>query len=640
MSPLRGVAAAIAALVAAAPASSAGGSGTIATYAGGDGAGSALQIDQTPVAIAASGTTLYVADSHYNAIRAIDTTTDRETVVATGFEELSGLAVGANGVLFAADVLGLWRVDPASGTRTRISRYTSRWLAADGTGNVYASDLTAGNTVEQIASSGAVARFAGAGGDPSTTLLGDGGPAAKAGLDAPGALLAAPDGSLYIVDGLDARVREVNPSGTISTVAGGGTGDGTSGPATGAKLQFMRSVARCTPHVGCDYLTIVLGSLALEADGSLYIAQTVGANRIFKVDPSGTISVVADLGGTAGSLSAIAAVGQDLWLADGRAIERLTPDGHIQLEGGTTGAGGGDGGPAVDVQLVPESVAVGSDGTVYVTSEGSLRKIDATGTIGTVALPRGFAADLEAAGPGALYVADAVLGKVIAVGADGSEKALAAFPAGIDAMTADPHGNVYVIAGRPVSVRRIDPAGRVTVVLRSSLGNLKREYGVGVDGPRFSDPGMVEGGLAVTGSGTVFIAWSHVIWRLDAHGCVTRFGGTRGKQGYGGYGGDGGPAKKAVFANLHGLALDAAGDLYVADSSNSRIRVISPSGRVSTVAGDGRLGFAGDGGPATSAQLEFPQSVALDGHGHLYIADPGGNIADLSGGRLRVVSLG
>jgi hypothetical protein len=93
-----------------------------------------------------------------------------------------------------------------------------------------------------------------------------------------------------------------------------------------------------------------------------------------------------------------------------------------------------------------------------------------------------------------------------------------------------------------------------------------------------------------------------------------------------GFAGDGGPATKAEFAYMVGVDVDAAGNVYVVDQGNNRIRRISPAGIIETIAGSGSTsGFAGDGGPATRAQLSEPEDVALDGAGNLYIADTGNN---------------
>src|SRR5437762_4789389 len=87
------------------------------------------------------------------------------------------------------------------------------------------------------------------------------------------------------------------------------------------------------------------------------------------------------------------------------------------------------------------------------------------------------------------------------------------------------------------------------------------------------------------------------------------------------YGGDGGRASAAMFSSMAALVFDSQGNLLVADSANCRIRKISPSGVVTTIVGNGTFGYSGDGGPATQASLGAPRSIALDAAGNLYIAD-------------------
>jgi sugar lactone lactonase YvrE len=90
-----------------------------------------------------------------------------------------------------------------------------------------------------------------------------------------------------------------------------------------------------------------------------------------------------------------------------------------------------------------------------------------------------------------------------------------------------------------------------------------------------------------------------------------------------GFSGDGGPATNASLSYPNGVAVDAAGNLYIADTDNQRVRKVSTSGTITTIAGTGSFGFSGDGGPATNASLAGPSHVAVDAVGNLYIADSG-----------------
>src|SRR5215475_7673317 len=108
-----------------------------------------------------------------------------------------------------------------------------------------------------------------------------------------------------------------------------------------------------------------------------------------------------------------------------------------------------------------------------------------------------------------------------------------------------------------------------------------------------------------------------LIYRVSAHGTVSLVAG----DGSYGYNGDGGPAIEAKLYGPDDLAVDSYGNLYIADTWNNRIRKITPDGRITTVAGTGVAGYSGDGGPATAAQLSFPSGIALDAAGNLYISD-------------------
>src|SRR5208337_2263721 len=128
-------------------------------------------------------------------------------------------------------------------------------------------------------------------------------------------------------------------------------------------------------------------------------------------------------------------------------------------------------------------------------------------------------------------------------------------------------------------------------------------------------PGVHQSIKAVySGDGTNFAGSTSAPEQISI---IIRVAGT----GIAGFGGDGGPASQAQLNQPEGVAVDASGNLYIADTDNNRIRKISPNGIITTVAGNGIAGFGGDHGPASQAQLNHPEGVAVDASGNLYIAD-------------------
>ena len=130
------------------------------------------------------------------------------------------------------------------------------------------------------------------------------------------------------------------------------------------------------------------------------------------------------------------------------------------------------------------------------------------------------------------------------------------------------------------------------------------------------------------GSGNVYIAdtWNHRIRKVNSSGVISTFAGSGiGGLSGGGFGGDGGSATSSLLRFPEGVAVDGSGNVYIADSGNNRIRKVDPSGIISTFAGSGTIGFGGDGGLATSGLLRAPEGVAVDNLGNVYIADSGNN---------------
>jgi sugar lactone lactonase YvrE len=159
---------------------------------------------------------------------------------------------------------------------------------------------------------------------------------------------------------------------------------------------------------------------------------------------------------------------------------------------------------------------------------------------------------------------------------------------------------------------------------------------LGDGGPATSAQLNSPGGVAVDAAGNIFIADSqdHRIRKVTPGGNITTVAGSSpfvvgnspGVQGFqGGFSGDGGPAVNAELNYPVDVAVDRGGNLYIADYENQRIRRVSPDGIISTIAGNGTPGYSGDGGPATSASLTRPSALAVDAAGNIYVADGGNN---------------
>jgi sugar lactone lactonase YvrE len=267
----------------------------------------------------------------------------------------------------------------------------------------------------------------------------------------------------------------------------------------------------------------------------------------------------------------------------------------------TTVAGGGeqlgDGGPATSAGLCgPTDVALDAAGNIYISDTGlycrgpggvTVRKVDPHGVITTVAGTgeEGYSGD---GGP----ATKARLNVPIAVGVDRE-------------------GNFYISDENNYRIRKVDKDGTITTI----AGTGGEGYS-GDGGPATSAQLTDPGGIAFDDRGNLYLADYTSVRKIDPSGTITTVAGT----GQAGFSGDGGTATEAKVT-AYDVALDAAGNIYISDSENQRIRMVDRDGIIHTVAGSGKKGYSGDGGPATEAALKDPWGIAVDGKGNVFFAD-------------------
>ena len=562
-------------------------------------------------------------------------------------------------------------------------------LALDTAGNLYIAD-SGNNVVRKVTADGIITTVAGIG---TPGYSGDGGPAVAAQLNSPGGVALDPSGNLYVADTGNHVIRKVAANGTMSTVAGNGkqgySGDG--GPATSAQLTSPASVAAdsfgnlyvadgfirkvtadgkiATVSIG-DYpqganVGWTTSALAVDASGNLYTSDYGQYICIPEVPPlfcdfcrvhevrrqDGAVSVVA---GACGPLAVDAST--NVYVGDGNLVREVAAvAGTITTIAGdgTSGRSSGDGGPAVNAQLLlfnPASsfavggVALDAPGNLYIaeTLSNRVRKVTTDGTITTVA------------GGGA-------------GGGDGGPATSASVSQPTD-VAVDAAGNLYIAEDLySPAIRKVTANGTITTV----AGNGKGGYS-GDGGPATAAQLNSPAGVTVDASGGLYISdhYSEAVRKVATNGIISTVAGN----GNAGFSGDGGPATSAQFRTPEGLTVDSLASIYVADSDNNRIRKVTASGTITTVAGDGTTsvlsgpqgvavdsqrnlyvadslnqrvrkvvsggtittiagngvrGYGGDGVPATGAQLNFPSRIAVSGTGDVYVTDSGNDVVRL-----------
>jgi uncharacterized protein (TIGR03437 family) len=286
-------------------------------------------------------------------------------------------------------------------------------------------------------------------------------------------------------------------------------------------------------------------------------------------------------------------------------VRKVTPAGIIStVAGNGTHGFSGDGGPATSAELyTPSGVAVDAAGNLFIadTNNCRIRKVTPEGTISTVAGngTRGYSGDFGPATSAELH-----------------------FPSGV---AVDGAGNLFIGDTNNSRIRKVTPQGTISTVAGSGTAGFK-----GDGGPATLAELYAPNGVAVDDTGDLFIAdtTNSRIRIVTPAGTISTVAGN----GSYAFNGDGGPATSAALFSPRWVAVDGLGNLYIADTNNSRIRVVTPAGIIDTVAGDGIAGFSGDGGPAAMAELSAPSGVAVDGAGDLFIADEANNrVRELTG---------
>jgi DNA-binding beta-propeller fold protein YncE len=594
---------------------------TLAGYAGpgsADGAGASARFANPWGVAADTAGNLYVADTDNHAIRII--TAGGVVTTLAGLAGVSGSADGTNGTA---------RFNQPQG------------LAVDGAGNVYVAD-TGNGTIRKITSAGVVTTLAGLAGNSGSTDATGG----SARFYEPEGVAVNNAGTLiYVADTWNHTIRQVTSAGAVTTLAGS-AGNYGSANGTGASASFDQPQG-----------------LAVDGAGNVYVGDT-GNQMIRQITPAGVVTTLAgstnygSANGTGASASFWNPQGvaldnaTNLYVADSfnNAIRKITPAGVVTTLAGTAGSfGSADGTGAAARFWLPQSVAVDTNGNVYVadSASGTIREIasgavvttlagsastgsaDGTGSGARFYWPSGAAVDTS----GNSYVADTENSTIRTVTSAGVVSTLAGSAGnfgstdatggnarfyGPQAIAVDSSDNLYVADTANHTIRKITSGGVVST-LAGLAGTNGLTDGTGSNA-RFNAPQ----GLAVDSSFNVYVAdtWNHTIRKVTSAGVVTTLAGLPGY--YGDIDGTspGSGTNTARFYCPSGVAVDASGNVYVADTRNHTIRKVTSSGVVSTLAGlPGSYGSAD--GTNSNARFYLPLSITVDLNGNLYVLDSG-----------------
>ncbi len=330
-------------------------------------------------------------------------------------------------------------------------------------------------------------------------------------------------------------------------------------------------------------IPLLVASLLLEASGWGQTLSSVGGNSSW----GNVYNVTVD---SAGNLYAADSTGHEIF--------KIDPQGVTTVVAGNGRAGfAGDGGPATAAALRnPSGTAIGPDGSLYIADYGNdrIRKVSPDGVISTIA------------------------GSVGGFTGDGGP-ATAARLNGPASLAFDGAGNLIFTDYLNLRIRKITPAGVITTVGGTGRFSLSGDGGLatGTDAYPYWLAVARDGTIYFTDDSDARLNGNARVRKIATNWVITTAAGI----GVSGYTGDGGPATAAQLRSASGVALDGNGNLYIADASDSRIRKVSPSGIITTYAGTGTAGVTGDGGPAIEGRLNFLAGLATDAAGNLYVTD-------------------
>jgi len=475
-------------------------------------------------------------------------------------------------------------------------RRTPRWSAAFLT--LMVLGFTAGSASAQFVDMRTMAGVSPAGDADGTGT--------QARFNAPTSVAVDAAGNVFVADWQNCFIRKVTQAGVVTRFAGTIVGDNPCGSTNGAGDAAQFSFAY---------------GVATDSAGNVYVADTFN-NTIRKITPAAVVSTLAGSPGLQGSADGTGSAARfrgprgvavdsagNVYVADtfNHTIRQVTPGGVVTTVAGLAFTSGSTDGTGTAARFnTPYGVAVDSSGNLYVADANNhtIRKIAPGGVVTTLAGTAGMSNFLDATGSAARFFN----------------------PRGI---AIDSAGTIYVADTNNRRIRQVTAAGVVTTLAGSGLAG-------GSDGPnataRFNNPE----GVAVDAAGAVYVAdtTSDTIRRI-AGGAVTTLAGWPDS-----LGSADGSEETARFAYPYGVAVDSSRNVYVADRSNHTIRKITPGGTVTTLAGQADTPGAVDA-TGSAARFNSPNAVAVDAAGNVYVADtfnnmirmitPGGVVTTLAG---------